>query len=454
MLHAQNLLLLFLCYHARASPHAALASARASFSAACASSPHPVCPGAPFVTAPASPAALPAAWSLADALTGTRRFPEAASLRERALRSAGGGELSALPSSWAALAHDLRHARRYPEALAALGEAQRAAGGDAAPAPLRATLLEFEAELLSCLGDRRALEALRAFARAARARQDGVPPRGAEGALQELALLDRAIHGGPPAEVVRALRLRRAAVVRGFLARGWATEAQLPAHYDPSLRAAPWWGEGEADFAAASVARAALVAAAPALRTEFAALRDAARLEPETECIVEPLWLEGARAPTAAAGGAPERGGWRVFTAQGPWHEERDASGCAAALAPAACALAAQLRARGLPVLRVGYSALAPGATLRPHFGPTNTALKLHLGLRVPVDAEGVGCAAITVGGATRRWEEDGVLMFDDSFLHNVTYPLRCGSGEERVVFQVLFSHPDAAAARGAAREL
>jgi hypothetical protein len=459
-----------------ATLHTALATARSAFSSACSGpAPHPVCGSATAAHGAASPSspAPAAAWALADALTAMHRFSEAAALRELALRV---GALPAAPSAWAALAHDLRHARQYPEALAAVREAQRAAGGgggggggggsDGAPPPppsplLLPTLLEFEAELLSCLGDARALDALRVFARAARARRgadaagEGAgtppPPPPPAVALQELALLDRALRAPPsvvalPSEVARGLAARRAAVVARMVGGGsggggpWRSEAQLPAHFDPSLRAAPWWEGGDARGA-----RAALAAAAPALRAEFAALRDAARLEPETECIAEPRWL-GAAAPPA---GGVEFGGWRVFTAQGPWHEERDAHHCAAALSPAACALARELTALGAPVLRVGYSALAPGAQLRPHYGPTNTVLKYHLGLHVPVDAAGVGCAAITVGGETRRWERDGVLCFDDSFLHNVSYPEGCGGGEERVVFQVVFQHPDGKGGKG-----
>jgi hypothetical protein len=407
------LLLLFAPTTSSPTLHETLASARAAFEA--------------------SPSSPSAALSLANALTDIRNFTAAAAVREGLLR--GGGPST--PSSWAALAHDLRHARRYPEALHAVHEAQRAAGdGDAL---LLATLLEFEAELLACVGHRRSLEALRVFARAVKARR-GAPPGaqgggggGAPSALLELSLLDRVLHvsSGVPAEVARGLAARRASVVARMVGGGpWRSEAQLPAHFNPRLRSAPWWD----DDGGRAEARAALVAAAPALRAEFAVLRDGHRLEPETECIAEPR--------AGAGGGGDGDGGWRVFTAQGPWHEARDANRCAAALAPTACALTARLLELGLPVQRVGYSALAPGAVLRPHYGPTNAALKFHLGLFVPVDGAGVGCAAITVGGETRRWARDGVLSFDDSFLHNVSYAEGCGRGEERVVFQVVFLHP------------
>lgn len=36
--------------------------------------------------------------------------------------------------------------------------------------------------------------------------------------------------------------------------------------------------------------------------------------------------------------------------------------------------------ALGMPLIRAGYSALAPGAWLKPHYGTTNAQLKWHLG--------------------------------------------------------------------------
>ena len=59
---------------------------------------------------------------------------------------------------------------------------------------------------------------------------------------------------------------------------------------------------------------------------------------------------------------------------------------------------------------------LAPGTHLRPHTGPKNQRLTLHLGLTVPLGP------TIRVGapGEVREWEEGKVLAFDDSFVHEV----------------------------------
>jgi aspartate beta-hydroxylase len=64
----------------------------------------------------------------------------------------------------------------------------------------------------------------------------------------------------------------------------------------------------------------------------------------------------------------------------------------------------------------------------------TNTKIKLHLGVVVPTN-----CATLRVGNETRSWEEGKVLLFDDSFEHEV----RNDCGSDRVVFQLVIRHPD-----------
>ena len=63
------------------------------------------------------------------------------------------------------------------------------------------------------------------------------------------------------------------------------------------------------------------------------------------------------------------------------------------------------------------YASLATpaGSRLQPHCGPTNTRLRIHVGLAVPDGA------AMRVGNETRAWVEGGEsLIFDDSFEHEV----------------------------------
>lgn len=132
-------------------------------------------------------------------------------------------------------------------------------------------------------------------------------------------------------------------------------------------------------------------------------------------------------------------GSWQKFDASANYHSG-DALGCAL-ISPVACALFRELKeVIHLPVIRVGYSVMGPNTHLRPHFGPSNAALKFHLGLIVPRKngSSGAHCAALSVGSKERPWEEGELLFFDDSFRHEAWN----NCSEERVVLQVVFKHP------------
>jgi len=56
---------------------------------------------------------------------------------------------------------------------------------------------------------------------------------------------------------------------------------------------------------------------------------------------------------------------------------------------------------------------LQPGTKTRPHSGPSNTRIRVHLGVQVP------GGARISVGESpAKTWIEGDVIAFDDSFEH------------------------------------
>ena len=220
----------------------------------------------------------------------------------------------------------------------------------------------------------------------------------------------------------------------GEEAAGTRHKLQVPSTFVPGLAARPWHSIPD-HFPKLAPIEELLRGASASLTSEFAALAAGGHLLPETECIVS------------------SGGGWRYFTINERFirKEEADAEGCSL-LAPAACALLRAVRAAappGIAFLRAGYSAVAPGSRLRSHFGFTNAALKFHLGLTVPKSAAGEPCAALTVGNETRRWEEGQVLFFDDSWLHEVDAR---ACEEERVIFQLVFSHPDLGAAPGGPR--
>jgi len=82
------------------------------------------------------------------------------------------------------------------------------------------------------------------------------------------------------------------------------------------------------------------------------------------------------------------------------------------------------------------FSILEPGKELKPHRGPYNGVLRLHLGLIVPDAA--AGAVAIRVDDVVRDWEEGKVLIFDDSYEHEAWNH----SEQTRVVLFVDFVKP------------
>ncbi|ESO95209.1 hypothetical protein LOTGIDRAFT_144765, partial [Lottia gigantea] len=82
---------------------------------------------------------------------------------------------------------------------------------------------------------------------------------------------------------------------------------------------------------------------------------------------------------------------------------------------------------------QIKFSVMHPGVHVWPHCGPTNCRLRAHVGLVVP---EG---PRIRVVNETRTWKEGEVIIFDDSFEHEVWH-----DGETfRLVLIIDFWHPD-----------
>ncbi|MEB3145977.1 MAG: aspartyl/asparaginyl beta-hydroxylase domain-containing protein [Cylindrospermopsis raciborskii 1523720] len=64
-------------------------------------------------------------------------------------------------------------------------------------------------------------------------------------------------------------------------------------------------------------------------------------------------------------------------------------------------------------MITAGFSSLAPGTYIGPHFGVSKAVLRCHLGVVVPDD----NCA-IRVDKETRNWQEGKCLIFDDTYEH------------------------------------
>jgi aspartate beta-hydroxylase len=81
----------------------------------------------------------------------------------------------------------------------------------------------------------------------------------------------------------------------------------------------------------------------------------------------------------------------------------------------------------------VSVAAVTGGTHLTAHCGPNNARLRCHLGLKVPP-----GCS-IRVGRETRTWIENKVIIFDDSFEHEIWHE---GTGTRLVLIFDIW-HPD-----------
>ncbi|MEZ5558669.1 MAG: aspartyl/asparaginyl beta-hydroxylase domain-containing protein [Pseudomonadales bacterium] len=90
----------------------------------------------------------------------------------------------------------------------------------------------------------------------------------------------------------------------------------------------------------------------------------------------------------------------------------------------------------GLPKLQnAWFSILAPRYHIPPHKGPTRAVVRCHLGLRVPTDRENCW---LRVDDQIRHWGEGEVLVFDDTYDHEVFN----NTDEIRVVLFLDFDRP------------
>jgi len=82
---------------------------------------------------------------------------------------------------------------------------------------------------------------------------------------------------------------------------------------------------------------------------------------------------------------------------------------------------------------QVHFSLLTPGTRLKPHCGGSNYRLTAHLGMIIPK-----GDVGIRVGSKTKKWKEGKLLIFDDSYEHEVWN----NTEYDRVVLLINFWHP------------
>ena len=167
---------------------------------------------------------------------------------------------------------------------------------------------------------------------------------------------------------------------------------QRSTHFVHGLRSQPWWNADE--FASAVL-----------LTKEFGTIRDE---------FMNILCCGQLRLHPQSIGG-PRRqladGDWNIFELCS--HGHMNASN--AVLAPRTVQVLGRLpeatsHRNGL----VYFSVIHPQVHVSAHCGPTNSRIRIHLGLRVP---DGAG---MRVGYETRQWREGECLVFDDSWEHEV----------------------------------
>nr|XP_035133544.2 aspartyl/asparaginyl beta-hydroxylase isoform X12 [Callithrix jacchus] len=126
-----------------------------------------------------------------------------------------------------------------------------------------------------------------------------------------------------------------------------------------------------------------------------------------------------------------EKGDWSQFTL---WQQgRRNENACKGA--PKTCTLLEKFpETTGCRRGQIKYSIMHPGTHVWPHTGPTNCRLRMHLGLVIPKEGCKIRCA-----DETKTWEEGKVLIFDDSFEHEVWQD----ASSFRLIFIVDVWHPE-----------
>jgi aspartyl/asparaginyl beta-hydroxylase (cupin superfamily) len=186
---------------------------------------------------------------------------------------------------------------------------------------------------------------------------------------------------------------------------------QQCAHFVPGLRSMPWWDPDEFP------ATALLEDNFEAIRSEFFNLLLCGHLK------LHPQSKGGPRKQIAD-------GNWGMFEllSRGRVNAEN------AVQAPHTIRTLMMLpEVSTNPSALAYFSVLSPHVHIAPHCGPTNSRIRIHLGLRVPKGA------AMRVGYERRSWKEGLCTVFDDSWEHEVFNSSRF----LRAVLLIDVWHPD-----------
>ncbi|XP_069771796.1 aspartyl/asparaginyl beta-hydroxylase [Narcine bancroftii] len=126
-----------------------------------------------------------------------------------------------------------------------------------------------------------------------------------------------------------------------------------------------------------------------------------------------------------------EKGDWGQFTI---WQQGRRIENSCKHV-PKTCSLLEKFpESTGCKRGQIKYSIMQPGTHVWPHTGPTNCRLRMHLGLVIPKQGCRIRCT-----NDTREWKEGKVIIFDDSFEHEVWQE----AVSYRLIFIVDVWHPE-----------
>jgi aspartate beta-hydroxylase len=131
-----------------------------------------------------------------------------------------------------------------------------------------------------------------------------------------------------------------------------------------------------------------------------------------------------------------KNGGWKELVLFG--------SGARPELAPRTSALIRKFASSAVSLAQAGggeviFSVLAPHTHLTPHCASTNIRWTAHLGLVVPSSTREESGCRIRIADQWHQWKEGRVLVFDDSYEHEVLND----TNEIRAVLLLRFWHPN-----------
>ncbi|KAI7813763.1 putative aspartyl/asparaginyl beta-hydroxylase [Triplophysa rosa] len=193
---------------------------------------------------------------------------------------------------------------------------------------------------------------------------------------------------------------------RGHFSSVW----QRSLYNVPGLRAQPWWTAKETGYTdlVKTLERNWMT-----IRDEVLSVldRNSGQFQPEDENL-------------------REKGDWGQFTL---WQQGRKVPSSCASVSKTCALLERYPEATGCKRGQIKFSVMQPGTHVWPHTGPTNCRLRMHLGLIIPKKGCRIRCT-----NQTREWEEGKVLIFDDSFEHEVWQE----ADSYRLIFIVDVWHP------------